>query len=171
MRRMAFWVLFIGMFLICSARVGAAETDSITAKSDDGAYIALDDGTKWLVAKGDQKTSASWIAADDVVTVDTSNSCSATELINVDENNEAVCAINASSYTSSISDKSDDGNYVSLDDGSQWIVAGGDTSTSSTWTVGDDVIALNGSRFCSRTELIDTDDDGDEVCASPVRSN
>lgn len=169
MRRMAYWAVLTGMLLNCSARVGAAETDLITAKSDDGAYIGLDDGTKWLVVKSDQKTAASWVAADDVVTVDSSDSCSATELIDVDEDNDAVCAINASSYTSSISDKSDDGTYISLDDGSRWIVDSVDTSTLSIWIKGDDVIALSGSRFCTHVELINTDEGGDEVCASAVR--
>lgn len=171
MRGTARWVVLIAMPLICSVRVSAADTDSITAKSDDGAYLALDDGTKWLIAKSDQKTATSWLVADDVVTVDSSHACSATELIDIDidENNESVCAIDASSYTSSISDKSDDGTYISLNDGSQWIIDDGDTSTSSSWNEGDDVIALNGSRFCSRVELINADDDGDEVCASPVQ--
>lgn len=169
MRGRTRWVVLIAMLSICLVRARAADTDSIAAKSDDGAYLALDDGTKWLIAKNDQKTVASWLVDDDVVTVDSSKVCSATELINVDENNESACAIKASGYISSISDKSDDGTYISLDDGSQWIVEDVDAPTSSGWSEGDDVIALLGSRVCSRVELINTDEDGDEVCASPVQ--
>lgn len=171
MRKTTRWLALIAMLSICSVRINAADTDSITAKSEDGAYLALDDGTKWLITKSDQKTAAAWLVTDDVVTVDSSKVCSAAELIDIDENNESVCAIDASSHTSSISDKSDDGTYISLNDGSQWIVDDGDTSTSSSWNEGDDVIALSGSRFCSHAELINTDDDGDEVCSSPARSH
>lgn len=171
MRRVSCCIALAALFTISVVRVQAADTDSITAKSDDGTYLALDDGSEWLIAPIDQKTVELWLVADDVVVVGSSRSCSATELINTDENNESVCAVDASSYTSSISDKSDDGKYISLDDGSQWIVDDADTATSSVWTETDDIVVLSKSRFCTNAELIDTDSDGDEVCASTVQNH
>ena len=36
--------------------VYAAEAASISDKSDDGAYLSLDDGTKWIVESSDRNT-------------------------------------------------------------------------------------------------------------------
>lgn len=171
MKKIVWFAAFALLISAWPVRAFAADTESITAKSDDGAYLALDDGSKWLIAPSDQKYVAVWLVTDEVVVVESSNACSGAEIINTDENNEGVCAIDTSPYTSSISDKSDDGRYISLDDGSQWIVDDSDTSTSDTWTDSDDVIVLKNSRFCTNAEIIDTDSDGDEVCASPVQGN
>jgi hypothetical protein len=78
------------LFSICAAR--AADTASITDKSDDGAYIGLDDGTKWIVSPSDRSTASTWTVGDDVVIVDDSKSCSGVEIIDTDENGDEVCA-------------------------------------------------------------------------------
>lgn len=170
MRRLVAWVGLIAVLLIFSVRANADDTESIIGKSGDGSYLGLDDGTKWLIAKGDRSTVEGWSKADDVVTVDSSSSCSSTEIIDVDENNEAACAINASPYLSTITDKSDDGTYLSLDDGTQWIVSDADTSTSGVWNTGEDVLAINSSSICTDYELINADDNGDSVCASSLKN-
>jgi len=78
-----------------------------------------------------------------------------------------VCVMRAAD-TATITDKSDDGAYIGLDDGTKWIVSPSDRSTSSTWTVGDDVVIVDDSNTCSGVEIIDTDENGDEVCAKQV---
>jgi len=83
-------LLLVPIFL-CTVNVLAAVKASISAKSDDGAYIALDDGTKWLVSSGDQATVSLWLVGDDVVYIDNSKSCSGTEIINTDEDGEEAC--------------------------------------------------------------------------------
>jgi len=70
--------------------------------------------------------------------------------------------------TASITDKSDDGAYIGLDDGTKWIVSPSDRSTASTWTVGDDVVIVDDTKNCSGVEIIDTDENGDEVCAKQI---
>jgi hypothetical protein len=81
----------------------------------------------------------------------------------------SVCSACAAD-TASITDKSDDGAYLGLDDGTKWIVSPADRSTSSTWTVGDDVVIVGDSKNCSGVEIIDTDENGDEVCATKITS-
>lgn len=71
--------------------VRAAETASITAISDDGAYIALDDGTKWIVSAPDRSTVSTWVVGDDVVYIDNSKNCSNIEIINTDEDGDEAC--------------------------------------------------------------------------------
>lgn len=155
--------------LFTTHKIYGADTASITAKSDDGIYIGLDDGTKWLVSKSGAPIVHGWAVGDDVVEIDDSKHCSGTELINADEQGEAVCVRDVSSNTASITDKSDDGEYLELDDGSRWIVSDADQSTSTTWLVSDDVIYLSGSKTCPSIEIIDIDEDGDEVCAYIVK--
>lgn len=75
---------------VCVAR--AADSASITDKSDDGAYLGLDDGTKWIVSPSDRSTTSTWTVGDDVVIVDDSKSCPGVEIINTDENGDEVCA-------------------------------------------------------------------------------
>jgi hypothetical protein len=70
--------------------------------------------------------------------------------------------------TASITDKSDDGVYLGLDDGTKWIVSPPDRSTASSWTVGDDVVIVENTKNCSEVEIIDTDESGDEVCAKKI---
>ncbi len=70
--------------------------------------------------------------------------------------------------TASIQAKSDDGAYLALDDGTKWIVSSSDRSTVSTWTVGDDVVYVEDSKNCTNTEIINTDEDGDEICVKPL---
>lgn len=165
------WLIALAALLtICAVRALAVDTESIMTRSDDGAYLALEDGSKWLVAPSDQQTAALWLVTNNVVVAGSTQTCPATEIINTDENNSAVCAIDASPFTASITDKSDDGKYIALDDGSQWIIDDADTSTSSIWLETDDVIVLRKSRFCTNAELIDTDSDGDEVCATRVQN-
>ena len=85
-------ILVATLLLPCVGDAGAADTASITDKSDDGAYIGLDDCTKWIVAAPDRATSSTWTVGDDVVVVDDSNKCSDAEIIDTDENGDAVCA-------------------------------------------------------------------------------
>ena len=85
-------VVVTTLLLPCVGAAGAADTASISDKSDDGAYIGLDDGTKWIVSASDRSTSSTWSVGDDVVVVDDSNRCSDVEIIDTDENGDAVCA-------------------------------------------------------------------------------
>ena len=59
-------VLLIFLMAGCYA-ARAADTASITDKSDDGAYLGLDDGTKWIVSSADRSTASTWTVGDDVV--------------------------------------------------------------------------------------------------------
>lgn len=85
-------ILAATLLLPSVGAAGAADTASITDKSDDGAYIGLDDGTKWIVAAPDRSISGTWVVGDDVVVVDDSKNCSDAEIINTDESGDAVCA-------------------------------------------------------------------------------
>jgi hypothetical protein len=81
------------MLLFCGVRVvRAADTASITDKSDDGSYLALDDGTKWIVEPSDRSTASTWTVGDDVVYIDDSKNCTNVEIINTDEGGDEVCA-------------------------------------------------------------------------------
>lgn len=82
-----------------------------------------------------------------------------------------VRVVLATADTASISDKSDDGAYLELDDGTKWIVSPSDQSTVSTWTVGDDVVYIDDSKNCAKIEIINVDDSGDEVCAKQIKSD
>lgn len=163
------WIIAAVPLLLYARPAVAADTASITAKANDGAYVGLDDGTKWLVEHSDESTVSAWTVGDDIVEVDDSTSCSDTELIDTDESGEEACAHSAQSDTSSITDKSDDGAYLSLDDGTRWLVSDGDQSTSETWLVADDVLHLTGQQACANVEIIDVDEGGDEVCARPIQ--
>lgn len=70
--------------------------------------------------------------------------------------------------TASITDKSDNGAYLKLDDGTEWLVDAVDRIESSTWVVGDDVVYTSDTKECSKYKIIDTDENGDSVCASPI---
>jgi hypothetical protein len=83
-------VLIVLMFFGVGG-VLAADTASITSKSDDGAYLALDDGTKWIVSDSDMGTVSTWSVGDDVVYIDNSKNCTHTEVINTDDDGDAVC--------------------------------------------------------------------------------
>lgn len=72
--------------------LSAADSASITTKSDDGSYLALDDGTKWIISPADRNTASTWVVGDDVVYIDDSNNCKSMEIINKDENGDEVCA-------------------------------------------------------------------------------
>ena len=80
----------------------------------------------------------------------------------------AGCYAARAADTASITDKSDDGAYLGLDDGTKWIVSSADRSTASTWTVGDDVVIVENAKNCSGVEIIYTDENGDEVCAKKI---
>jgi len=47
-------------------------------------------------------------------------------------------------------------------------VSPSDRGTVSTWTVGDDVVYIDDSKICANTEIINTDEGGDEVCVKPI---
>ena len=79
-----------------------------------------------------------------------------------------VFSVARAADTASITDKSDDGAYLGMDDGTKWLVASADRSTASTWTVGDDVVIVENAKNCSSVEIIDTDENGDEVCATKI---
>ncbi|MGA7524634.1 MAG: hypothetical protein WBW84_19445 [Acidobacteriaceae bacterium] len=144
----------------------AADSGSISAKSDDGVYIGLDDGTKWIIAASDRSTVAGWSIGDDVVYTGTSR-CSGTVIINTQSDGEEACAIDVGGNTESITETSDSGSYLALDDGSRFIVSSVDRSTTATWLETDDVIYLR-TKTCSGVEIINLDEDADEVCATSV---
>lgn len=156
-------------FVFTIPPVYGADTASIKAKSGDGIYVGLDDGTNWLVSQSDAAKVRGWTVGDDVVEIDDSEHCTTAELINSDEHGERACVRDASSLAASITDKSDDGQYLALDDGSKWLVSDADQSTAAIWLVTDDVLYVQGSKTCPNIEIINVDEDGDEVCARPIR--
>jgi len=91
MRLIGFSLMLLAALSYVISAVHAADTASITSKSDDGAYLALDDGTKWIVAPSDRSTVTTWVIGDDVVEVSDSQSCTNTEIINTDENGDEAC--------------------------------------------------------------------------------
>jgi hypothetical protein len=165
-----FCILIVVFSLLSTAPiVYGADTASITVKSDDGIYVGLDDGTKWLVSKSGTPLVSGWAVGDDVVEVEDSKTCSGTELINTDEQGEAVCVLDVSGKTESITDKSDDGKYLELDDGTRWLISSADAINSSIWLVADDVIYVQGSKTCPNIEIVNLDEEGEEVCALAIK--
>lgn len=78
---------------ICSAAVLAnVRKTFISSKSDDGAVLKMGDGSVWVVDEVDRVDSSVWLAADSVIIDDDSNSCAHVQIINTDEDDEAVCA-------------------------------------------------------------------------------
>lgn len=161
-----FSIVIVAFSLLSTATFASgANTNSITVKSDDGLYLGLDDGTKWLVSKPGMSLVSGWSVGDDVVEIEDSEPCSGTELVNINEHGEAVCVLDLSGKTESITDKSDDGRYLGLDDGTRWLVSDVDAVTSSIWLVTDDVIYVQGTKTCPKIEIINLDEEGEEVCA------
>ena len=171
MRRLALLLAAVVVFYQLSTATVAygADTASITVKSDDGIYVGLDDGTKWLVSKSGTSLVSGWAVGDDVVEVEDSKACTGTELINTDEQGEAVCALDVSGKTESIMDKSDDGRYLELDDGTRWLISSADAVNSGIWLVADEVIYVQGSKTCPSIEIVDLDEEGEEVCALAIK--
>ncbi len=64
---------------------GGCDEDSIETVADDGAKLILLTGAVYTVTGGDEATSATWLAADDVLICDGD-----TKIINKDENGESV---------------------------------------------------------------------------------
>jgi hypothetical protein len=63
-------LLLTVLLVFCVYAARAADTASITDKSDDAAYLGLDDGTKWIVSPSDRSTASTWTVGDDVVIVE-----------------------------------------------------------------------------------------------------
>ena len=151
------------------APMGARSKAVIQAKSDDGIYIELGDGTKWLVIKSDAPTVRGWVLGEDVVETGKSKDCVGTKFVNNDEHGEAVCVRDVSADTVPITAISEDHEYLALHDGSKWLLPSyADQNTAFTWHVGDHVLYIQDSKTCTNVEIINVDEYGDEVCAHSV---
>lgn len=69
-----------------------------------------------------------------------------------------------------ISSKADDGSVLKMNDGSVWVVDEVDRVNSSVWVAADEVVIDDDSSACVHVQIIDTDEDGESVCASEVNS-
>jgi hypothetical protein len=116
----------------------------------------LDDGSVYSVDGGDQSTVSSWSQGDPVTVSNSQDAIfntSTGEKVSVTYVDDAS-AVNAYAGSgSSVAAKSDDGSIIVLDDGSIWIVASYDQSTSSVW-VDATSITVNDSG----DKLVNTDD-------------
>jgi hypothetical protein len=65
-----------------AANAYAGSGQSITAKSDDGSIIVLDDDSIWIVASYDQSTSASWV---DGTSITVNDSGGTDQLVDTDD--------------------------------------------------------------------------------------
>jgi len=153
-----------------SAAKDLAGKQPILATSDDGIYIELNDGTKWLVVSSDASTVRGWILGEDVVEIGKSKPCAGTEFINTDEHGETACVRNVSADTVFITAISEDHKYLAMHDGSTWLLPTyADQSGAFIWQVGDHVLYIEDSKTCANVEIINVDEYGEEVCAHPVR--
>ena len=141
----------------------------IEAKSDDGIYIGLDDGTKWLVEKSGAPTVRGWVLGEDVAEIGKSKDCVGTRFVDTDEHGEAVCVRDVSADTVPITAISEDHEHLALHDGSKRLLPSyGDRSTAFAWHVGDHVLYIQDAKTCSNVEMINVDEYGEEVCADSV---
>lgn len=168
-------VFAIAIRPICTQTVSAPDATNhvdekvIQAMSDDGIYLELGDGTKWLVVTSDAPTVRGWVLGEDVVEIGKSKDCVGAKFVNDDEHGEAVCVRDVSADTVPITAISEDHEYLALHDGSKWqLPSYADRSTAFTWHVGDHVLYIQDSKTCSNVEMINVDEYGEEVCAHSV---
>jgi hypothetical protein len=131
---------------------------AVDAVTDDGGVLTLDDGSVYSVDGGDQSTVSSWSQGDPVSVSDSNDAIfnsSTGDKVSVTYVDDSSAAHAYAGVGSSISAKSDDGSIIVLDDGSIWIVAPYDRSTSGPWVDGTS-ITVNDSG--ATDQLVDTDD-------------
>lgn len=84
--------LAVCLFVCSSAALASLRKTFISSKSDDGSVLKMGDGSVWVVDSVDRVDSSVWLAADDVIIDDNSSSCVHAQIIDTDEDGEAVCA-------------------------------------------------------------------------------
>jgi hypothetical protein len=133
--------------------------------------VLLSDGSVYSVDSGDQPTVSGWTSGDEVKVAESGDAI--TDLSTGDQ--VTVTSVGGSSDRNvypgigdhSLMSNSDDGTIVVLDDGSIWIVAAGDTATSSVWVDATAITANEGSSAPQAYDLVNTDDQ-EAVAASYV---